>query len=76
LASVVIIAGRVNASARKITFGCSARTSRISHSQNETGFVCGLSTRNTVTPSLTQCSTTSSSACHSPRQSSEAKLTL
>ena len=51
---MVIIAGRVNASARKITSGCSVRTSRISHSQNAAGFVCGLSTRNTVTPRSTQ----------------------
>jgi hypothetical protein len=45
LARVAIIAGRVKASDRKITSGFSARTSRISHSQNGTGFVCGLSTR-------------------------------
>ena len=74
--SVVIIAGRVNASARKITSGCSLRTSSISHSQNGTGFVCGLSTRNTVTPRATQKSTTSRSAAQSPFQSSDSKLTL
>ena len=49
-ARVRIMAGRVNASARKITSGCSALTLAISHSQNSTGLVCGLSTRNTVTP--------------------------
>ena len=49
-ASVCIIAGRVNASARKITSGCSRATCANSHSQNCTGFVCGLSTRKTVTP--------------------------
>src|SRR3954467_957953 len=75
-ASVVIIDGRVNASARKITSGCFERTSEISHSQNGTGFVCGLSTRNTVIPRCTQKSTTSRSADHSPSQSSDSKLTL
>ena len=45
LPSVVIIDGRVNASARKTASGNSLRTSRISHSQNGTDFVCGLSTR-------------------------------
>ena len=49
-ASVVIIAGRVNASESRIRFGSTLRTSPISHSQNGTGFVCGLSTRNTRTP--------------------------
>jgi hypothetical protein len=44
-ASVVIMAGRVNASAKKTVSGYSSRTSRISHSQNGTDFVCGLSTR-------------------------------
>ncbi len=75
-ASVVIIAGRVNASARKTTSGCRARTSAISHSQNGSGFVCGLSTRKTRTPRPHQCRTTSRSACQSPCQSSESKLTL
>jgi len=36
----------VNASARKITSGCSRFTSSISQLQNENGLVCGLSTRN------------------------------
>jgi hypothetical protein len=44
-ASVVIIAGRVKASAKKIVSGKSARTSPISHSQKGTDLVCGLSTR-------------------------------
>jgi hypothetical protein len=76
LAIAVIGAGRVNASERKITSGCSRRTSPINHSQNGSGFVWGLSTRNTVTPQPTQCRTTSSSACQSPRQSSLPKSTL
>ncbi len=54
-ASVVIIAGRVNASAKKTVSGNSARTSAISHSQNGTDFVCGLSTRNARTPCRHQC---------------------
>ena len=45
-------ARRVNASARKITSGCVARTSAISHSQNGSGLVCGLSTRKTVHAAL------------------------
>src|SRR5438477_4361591 len=75
-ASASINRGRVNASERKITSGKRLRTSRISHSQNGSGFVCGLSTRKTVTPQPTQCSTTSSSACQRPCQSSLAKSTL
>ena len=75
-ASVVIIAGRVKASAKKIVSGNSPRTSVISHSQNGTDFVCGLSTRNARTPWRHQCRTTSRSASQSPRQSSESKLTL
>ena len=76
LASVVIIAGRVKASAKKTTSGSRERISRISHSQNGTGFVCGLSTRNTFTPRSTHSWTTSWSACQSPFQSSESQLTL
>ena len=76
MASVVIIAGAVNASDRKTTSGSAVRTSEISHSQNGMGFVCGLSTRNTLTPRATQKRTASSSACQSSRQSSAAKLTL
>ena len=76
LASVVIIAGAVNASERKITSGSVLRISAISHFQKATGFVCGLSTRNTRTPRSTHRRTTSRSASHSPRQSSAPKLTL
>ncbi len=75
-ASVVIIVGAVNASDRKTTSGSSRRTSSISQSQKGIGFVCGLSTRKMRTPRCTQTSTTSSSACQRPRQSSEPKLTL
>ena len=73
---VCIIAGRVNASAKKTTSGSSRLISAISHSQKGTGFVCGLSTRKTLTPCSTQKRTTPSSASQSPRQSSQAKLTL
>ena len=50
LASVCIMAGRVNASDRKITSGWSARTDARIRSQKSSGLVCGLSTRNSVTP--------------------------
>ncbi len=50
-------AGRVNASARKTTSGCSALTVRMSHSQNCSGLVCGLSTRKIDTPCAIQCRT-------------------
>ncbi len=66
----------VKASARNTTSGWSARTVRMSHSQNGTGLVWGLSTRNTRTPRPTQCRTTSRSASHRPCQSSQSKLTL
>jgi hypothetical protein len=69
-------ARRVNASARKITSGLSRRISAISHRQKAIGFVCGLSTRKTVTPRSTHPRRTSCSACHSPRQSSLFQLTL
>ncbi len=75
-ASAVIGAGRVNASARKTVSGNAARTAAISHSQNGSGFVCGLSTRNTRMPRSHQCSTTSRSACHSPSRSSVVQSTL
>ena len=45
-----IIAGFVKASASQITSGWSFATSAISHCQNSTGFVCGLSTRKIVMP--------------------------
>src|ERR1041385_475908 len=54
LASQYMIFGRVNASARKITSGCSLLISRMTHCQNDSGLVCGLSTRNTRTPSPIQ----------------------
>src|SRR5258707_10728616 len=72
-ASRCITRGRVNASERKIVFGCSRRISAISHSQNANGFVWGLSTRNISTPSRAQNATTSCSACHSARQSDVSK---
>src|SRR2546430_2323628 len=50
LASARIIFGRVKASDRKIASGQRAFTSRISHSQNGSGLVCGLSTRKLRTP--------------------------
>src|SRR6266700_2652404 len=54
--------GRVKASDRKKTFGSTDFTSRISHSQNGNGLVCGLSTRKMRTPCWTQNSTTSRKA--------------
>ena len=71
-----ITARRVNASARNTTSRSRAWTCSIIHSQNANGFVCGLSTRNTLTPQSTHWSITSSSACHSPCQSGESQLTL
>ena len=71
-----MIEGRVNASARKIVSGCLARTSAIIHSQNANGFVCGLSTRNTVTPRSIHSSTTSRSSSQSARACGPKKLKL
>ena len=68
-ASSVIIEGRVNASERNTVPGWRLRTSAISHSQNGTGLVCGLSTRKTVTPASHQWSTTSRIALQSPFRS-------
>src|SRR5258708_27643143 len=68
-----ITRGRVNASDRKIVFGCSWRIPARSHSQNANGLVCGLSTRKISTPSRAQKATTSCIACHSARQSRESK---
>src|ERR671914_104807 len=76
LASALSLTRRVNASDRKITSGYSERTSPISHSQNGSGFVCGLSTRKTRTPRSTQLISASRSASQRPRQSSESQLTL
>ena len=64
LAKTRIILGRVNASDRKIASGQRALTSRISHSQNGTGLVCGLSTRKIRTPWSIQNSTVSRSSFH------------
>ena len=61
--------GRVNASEKKITSGCTDWISAISHSQNGSGFVWGLSTRKIFTPWATQCSTTSRHASHRLRRS-------
>ncbi len=44
------MAGLVNASASQITSGWSLATSWISHCQNSTGLVWGLSTRKILTP--------------------------
>ena len=68
--------GGENASARKITSGCSSRTSRINHSQNANGLVCGLSTRKAFTPCSTQNSTTSSHSCQRFSQSSVSQSTF
>ena len=53
-----------------------ARTSAIIHSQNANGFVCGLSTRKTVTPRSIQNSTTSRSSSQSSRACGPKKLKL
>ncbi len=52
--SVCIIAGRVNASARKTTSGSVRAMSPRTFSQNITGLVCGLSTRKIRTPCAIQ----------------------
>src|SRR5665213_2154930 len=49
-ASRYITFGRVNASARKITSGCVAFVSPITHFQKGNDLVCGLSTRKITTP--------------------------
>ena len=74
IASACIIAGRVNASARKTTSGSSAFTAAIRRSQNVRGFVCGLSTRKIRTPCLIQCRTMRSTSSKMPSGSSS-KLT-
>jgi hypothetical protein len=63
----------VNASARKIASGWSARIDAIAHSQNANALVCGLSTRKIVTPWSIQNRTTPASSSHSARQSSVSK---
>ena len=56
-ASVRIIAGLVKASERKITSGSLRAMSERSRSQNDSGLVCGLSTRKILIPWLIQCRT-------------------
>ena len=58
--------GRVNASARKITSGSVLSTSASRRSQNASGLVCGLSTRNIRTPWLIHRRTTRSTSAYSP----------
>lgn len=70
---VCIIAGRVKASARKITSGSVRLTSAMTRSQNTTGLVCGLSTRKIRTPYDIQCrSTRTVSAIRPSRSASKA----
>src|SRR5687768_5956975 len=64
-ASLCMMRGRVNASARKITSGCFFFSSAMHHSQNSNGLVCGLSTRKIFTPCPIQNSNTLSSSSHS-----------
>ena len=73
-ARTFIILGRVKASARKMTSGWAAWTSRISHSQNFTGFVCGLSTRKVCTPCPIQNSRMRRISSHKGRGSGHWKL--
>ena len=60
-----MIFGRVKASARNTASGWRPRMSPIIHSQNGKGLVCGLSTRNSLTPCSHQNRTTSRSASQS-----------
>jgi hypothetical protein len=69
-------ARRVKASLRKITSRSTAWTSRMIHSQNANGFVCGLSTRKALTPSCTQCTRIPRQASHISRQAGESQLKL
>src|SRR5690606_35488264 len=66
--------GRVNASDRNTTSGCSQCTSAMHHSQKRNGLVCGLSTRNTRMPLSIQKSRIDLSSSHSAGQSSHSKL--
>ena len=68
-ASRAMTLGRVNASARKMTPGCSAWTSGISQAQKANGLVCGLSTRKIVTPWAIQWSRMALHASHSATRS-------
>ena len=72
-ASRYMIFGRVNASARKMRSGHSRLRSRMHHSQNGSGFVCGLSTRKMRTPLPAQNANTSRSSSHSSCQASLSK---
>lgn len=74
LPSPCMIAGRVNASARKSTSGSVRLTSAISRCQKSNGLVCGLSTRKIRMPSPTQCRTTRSTSARMP-SGSLSKLT-
>src|SRR5437773_2375548 len=65
LASQYMILGRVKASARNSTSGCSFRISRMTHCQKGSGFVCGLSTRKMRTPLSIQKRKTPPSSCQS-----------
>jgi hypothetical protein len=76
LASWRIIARRVNASARKTMSPSTSWTSLMSHCQNGIGFVCGLSTLNTFTPSSTHSSVMRRSSCHSASQSGVSQFRL
>ena len=55
----------MNASLRNTTSGWARCTSPITHSQKANGLVCGLSTRNVVTPRAIQNRKTSRQAFHS-----------
>ena len=68
-----MIFGRVNASARKITSGCSFLISCSAHCQNGSGLVCGLSTRKIRTPSPIQYRKTSRSSSHNDFHASLSK---
>ncbi|GAQ77548.1 hypothetical protein T45_09367 [Streptomyces turgidiscabies] len=68
-ARVCIIAGRVNASARKMTSGSVWLMSAITCSQKTTGLVCGLSTRKIRTPWSIQCRSTRTVSATSPGRS-------
>ncbi len=56
-ARVCIIAGLVKASERKSTSGSVRAISASSRSQNDSGLVCGLSTRKILIPWAIQCRT-------------------
>ena len=78
LASAFIILGRVNASERKIASGWRAFTSPITHSQNGSGLVCGLSTRKMRTPCSIQWRNTERSSAQSDSRAGpiQSKLTM